>query len=1119
MSRRALARGIAVPRLRSQPGVLAAVVLSVLVATTLLATGPVLSTALAEAGLRARLEQSPPRDVGVEVEVRTRASTAEQAADGTVLALRRGLGELVTVPDVFVRTGTVGLADGPDELVVPVGRIVEPSALETADRRAPEPLLEQEPTSGVRVAADEVPVLVHAGALERLDVAPGERIALDSGATAVVTGVLRAADAADRRWWDEPLWRDGLDVGERFTTVGPLVTTSPSDLGELLGEEDPRIVVTVRALPEVDAIRPDTLAEIGVRARSLDDRVAAALDPVLGASADTWSVEAPIIETARESAVQLGSTRAAVLATVAQVAVLALYTLGLSGRLLRSGREVETMLVRARGATPRQLGWAALVEGAVVVVPTLLLAPFAATLVTRALGRLEVVAGAGLTLLPRPSWAALGAAAVAAVACLALLVWPAVTSARRTYASTRGAQGRRRAVTFVQASGLDLALVALAAIGVWQLRAAGAPVAGGSGGGDRVDLVLVAAPALGLLAGALLVLRLVPVIARLAEHVVDDRRGLVGSLSGWQIARRPDVIARPTLLLALAVAIGVLVTTYATTWSVSQDDQAAAAVGAEGTAEVDRSAGSLPSTDVALTIAGLDAVERVGPSWTNRVRLPGDRATGSLIAIGADDPLLLARDDRAPTVPYGDLDVAPVRGSPVPAGDTLTVRAVVEEDDDWPEAPARIVVVVRDGHGLIHQLPHREVVTGDDAELSWDVGRLRRPAALVGVEVTGFAAPADAAGSAVAPAGTDDDGVLRSIPPPRLALRLTGWAVDGEGIDLSTVDWSGDPLEQSGPSLIAPEVESIAVRDGDVLVRVVTGYSSPAGRNVLARLATGTEDTDPGVVASALVGPDVLAATGREVGDRFEVVVSGARLPLELAGTIPVVPGAVDAQLPVVVDIDAVARARWQQQRSPTPADQWQLDVVGPAAGGAGRASIDASRTLAAQLGGGEIRAPEVSTTVLDAASRSADPIAVGLLVALALGALAAVLLALLGTVTAAAVSVRERAAEFALLQAVGTSMRQIRSWLASEVAVVVVTGLVAGSLLGAVLVWAVLPTLGLATDGSLAVPAPRIVVPVRTLLASAGIVVAAFALVPLGLARSVARAHVAEVLRLGGEV
>ena len=94
--------------------------------------------------------------------------------------------------------------------------------------------------------------------------------------------------------------------------------------------------------------------------------------------------------------------------------------------------------------------------------------------------------------------------------------------------------------------------------------------------------------------------------------------------------------------------------------------------------------------------------------------------------------------------------------------------------------------------------------------------------------------------------------------------------------------------------------------------------------------------------------------------------------------------------------------------------------------------------------------------------------------------------------------------------------MLQVTAWLAIEVALVVGLGLVAGGALGAVLVWAVLPTIALAADGTAAVPPPRVVVPAGTLALAVGGVVAVFATVPLVLSRVVARAHVAEVLRLG---
>lgn len=1123
MGRTSLARAIALPRLRAQPGVLVAVVVSVLVATTLLATGPVLSTALAEAGLRARLEQAAADEIGVEVEVRTAASRSAAAAVAAAEAVQLALGPLVGVPDVLVRTGTVRIEGTAGDLVAIVGGVDVATPLPGDDRAPPEPLFV---VDGATVAADgTVPVRLHPAALARLDAAVGDELQVVGGARLTVVGTVAAADPADPRWWADAQWRDGVARGQSFTTVGPLV---PADgpvagrAGVIVGEDDPRVVVTVRALPPAADVRPAVLSTLLDRAATLPGEVRRALAGVVDPGEDRWTVATPIVGTAAATSVQLGSTRASVLAIVVQVAVLALYALGLAGRLLRSGRDVETMLLRARGATPAQLGVAALVEGLVVVLPVVAVAPYTAVWVTRVLGGLDVVEGAGLVLAPRPSFAALAAAGVAAVACLGLLVWPAVTAARRTYATARGARGRRRVTTVVQTAGIDLALVAVAALGVWQLRAAGSPVAPGSATPDvGVDLVLVVAPALGLLAGALLVLRLVPVLARLGERLVARRRGLVASLSGWQVARRPDAVSRPTLLLVLGVAIGVLVTTYATTWQVSQRDQAEATVGADAVAVADRSAGSLPPAETATALAAVDGVAAVAPTVTATTRLPGGGRTGTLVAFGAAEPLLLVRDDVAPTVPLRALDVPPVDGVPLPPGGALTATATLARDPTWPGRAVEVAVLVRDGDGLVHRLDDLPVAAGAPVELAWDVADVRPPAVLLAVEAATLAGRDDGAGSVVVPEGTTDPTVIAGLPAPRVDLRVDAVAVDDTAVPLGDRRWLPDPLEQVGVASRPPAVEALTVDGDGVSARADVGLAPPGNRSIVLRVAVadagGGIDADTGLVP-AVVHPDVLEASGRAVGEELELAVGAARLPLLLLGTAEVVPGAVDEPLPVMVDLDALAASRWRQLRIGTSADAWQLDVEGVAAadGGDAAATLAASRALSAELAGGVIQAPDVATTVLDTARRSSDPIAVGLVVALALGAIAAVALALLGTVTAAAVGVRERAAEFALLQAVGTSMRQIRLWLASEVAVVVLTGLVAGGLLGASLVWAVLPTLGLSADGSIAVPAPRVVVPVSTLVASAVVVVGSFALVPLGLARTVSRAHVAEVLRLG---
>lgn len=1097
-----LGRLLVVSRLRSQPLVLAAVVASILVATTLLAAGPVLATAVADGGLRADLADAAPSDIGVEVVVRTTATRAPDVVATIEGLLARGFGDQVGRPDSFVTAGTVHLAGQPADVVTPVAVRTEVAGDRTLLAVVTDPVTDPDTSLP--------PVQLHAAAASALGVGPGDVLEVDGGSGARVGATVRVAslvapvDVGDRRWWDDPAGRDGVVPGVDFTEVGPVYVPTPGDLATLFGP-DPQVTVRIRTLPVLDAVTPATLADLGRAARGLQDRV----DRALGTDdlAEGWQVRTPLADAAQQATVSLAATRAAVVATVGQVAVLAIYTLGLAGRLLRSGREVETMLLRARGAEPHQLGRVAALEGLVLVVPAVLAAPWLAVAAVDGLTAVGATAGSSLRLVPAASPAALGAAIIAGLASLVVLVVPAVTSAQRTYAQARAGTGRRSPVGVVQRLGLDLALAAVAGIGIWQLRSTGGPLdATGPRGPGDVDPVLVVAPALGLLAGALLVLRVVPAVARGGEVLAERVRGLVAGLGGWHVARRPDAVARPTLLLVLAVAVGVLAATYGATWRTSQADQADAAVGADLVVEPDRRVTALPDERTMAVLTADPAVAAARPGYTGRVSLVAGATSGTVVGLDVSDPLLAGRPDTAPTVPLTELDVAPVAGLTLPSGEELRVAATRRGDPAWPEQVAEVAVVVRDGLGMVHRLADRVVPSGDST-VAWSLADVVGPVDLLAVDVTTQAGDLRGRGYArpLAEGATP--------PAPVLDLVLGPPVVDG-AVAAPTQPWATDPYVSLAPFPAA--LQDVTVGPDGWRFLATTGVAGPRGRLATLRVVHPDAATPPTALAPTVVHPDVLVVTGREVGDELDVTVGGAALRLAITGTIPVVPGAVDAQLPLVLDLDAIAAARWTDERSLTRPTEWYV-ALDDDLDAAGRAA--ASSRLAATWSAPPVDAPAVRTIAGDEAQRRGDPIAVGLLAALTLGALAAAGLAVLGTVTSAVVSVRERAAEFALLQAVGTSLRQVRWWLASEVLVVVVVGLAAGGALGAVLVWAVLPTIALATDGTLAVPAPVVVVPVRLLAGVTAAVVAAFALVPVVLSRVVARAHVAEVLRLGEDV
>ncbi len=83
-----------------------------------------------------------------------------------------------------------------------------------------------------------------------------------------------------------------------------------------------------------------------------------------------------------------------------------------------------------------------------------------------------------------------------------------------------------------------------------------------------------------------------------------------------------------------------------------------------------------------------------------------------------------------------------------------------------------------------------------------------------------------------------------------------------------------------------------------------------------------------------------------------------------------------------------------------------------------------------------------------------------------------------IGFLVSSTVSTSERIGEFALLRALGLSTGQLSLWLSIESVFLLVVGLAAGSVLGLVLAWLVLPFATLTQTGLAPVPAPVVVIP-----------------------------------------
>ena len=186
---------------------------------------------------------------------------------------------------------------------------------------------------------------------------------------------------------------------------------------------------------------------------------------------------------------------------MAQLALLAGYAIILTATLLVDHRRIDTSMLRSRGAGPGQVALLALLEGLLLAVPAVLVAPWLAVGVLGLFNVVGPLADVGLQIDPRVSTRRLrrrgrGRASSASL----LLVLPAALSARR-FAAAQGDISRQETRTFGQRMGLDVALLALTIIALWQLRLYGAPLTRTVQGSLGLDPLLVAAPAIGLVAG------------------------------------------------------------------------------------------------------------------------------------------------------------------------------------------------------------------------------------------------------------------------------------------------------------------------------------------------------------------------------------------------------------------------------------------------------------------------------------------------------------------------------------------------------------------------------------------------------------------------------------------
>ncbi|MFJ5266194.1 FtsX-like permease family protein [Streptomyces sp. NPDC088387] len=1063
---------------------LAAALLTVLLTTAVLATLAAYAGAIGDAALRHSLQdQHNAADASLIVKADVDADQ-RAAADGAVAdAARRTFAGLPVTVRTFQRSGPYAL----------------PAALRPKDSKASP----DEPDLTHFAALDRSQVRIESGRLprtaqgyveaavphttaERLGLRAGDRLTLTDrlrgpDVRVRITGVYRPTTPSAAYWQLDELQGRGVKQGG-FTTYGPLLAAD----GTLTGGAVSTGTSGWLASADFTALTTDRIDALREAARTGASGLREQ-EALSGTTAASTQLPAVLDRIERSLLV----SRSTLLIIALQLVLLAGCALLLVARLLSAERAGETRLLRARGGSRARIALHAALESVLLAVPALLLAPLLAGPLTRLLAgqgaldriglRLDVsgVGDAGVWLV----------AAAAALGCALAVTLPAL-------ASVGFRAGRARALPGAVRAGADVGLLVVAGVAYWQTSGV---VADDTSGTLGIDPLLVAAPALALLAGTVLTLRLLPPVARLAERRAAGGRGLAAALAGWQLSRRPMRGAGPVLLLVLAIALGMLAIGQGASWDRSQDDQADFRAGTPvrvvGAGE--------PEPGRAVEYAGLPHVDSAAPAVRGGQTLSGNR-TATVLALdtGQAAGSLLMRPDLADEpVDRMFRSLAPKEkpaGATLPAG-TAELRVTASLAGASPGTRADALVTALDANGVPYDFPAGQLLAdGRPHTLTADVSAAVGELTLTTVEIAvgqPLGRPEQHRFSVRELNVEATDGTVRRVALP------ADWEArtEGENPDEDELaDLLDDDTMPTKPRLVSKQPPT---------AQYGTGYR-PDEFSYATIVTTRLQVAQPALPPLTAVATDrYLDSTGARTGQSVDLTLGGETLPVKIVRSLPVLPTTPEDSDggAILLDLRAVNQILHVRYGSAVLPTEWWLGTSAPGA------AADALRTRP------ELDPEQVIVRDEIAAELRDDPFGAGPEAAFTAAAGVAAALAAVGFAVSAAGSLRERDAEFAVLRALGAPRRRLARTIAAEQGVLVGLALLVGAVLGVVLTRTVIPLIVLTSRATRPVPEVLVELPP----AGVAVLLAAVAVTPLVVTGALALRRtdpVASLREQGGE-
>ncbi len=1046
-------RAILWPRMRSVWPLLLSVLISTLIASSLVAAFAGFESSALPQAVSSELVNAPQRSIVISGAID--AAQLRQDRTAVSLAIGQAFGGVPRTSARAVWSDPIGLPAAPGSKTVPLLQAAVLSQFRSHVR------LTAGSWPASRPAGRPIQAAIPAAVATALRLKVGQVLALRDRATRAkvrlqITGLYQPVDRASPYWGLDLISPTGVSAAPGFVTYGPFVVAD-SAFG-------------AQKLPVGAATWLYQLGTTHLQASQLKP-LATALNQALrflSRSPDLGGLQTvsglpAVLDTVT---VKLIVARSLLLVGELELLLLAGAALTLTARTLASQREDESATMQSRGAGRGQLVRLALVEALIVTALAAAAGAVLGSRLTSLLARLGTLRTAGISVhgIPADDWWTAG---VVLVLCTALMIWPALRSV--SPGALRVARGRRSPALLVATAGADVALVALAVLAGWQLREFS--VLGRAPGGLGIDPVLALAPAVALAAGTVLPLRLLPLLAKVGDRVAARTRRLGSAMATWELSRRAVRQSAPMLLVVLAVGTSTLALAQHQSWRQSALDQSAFLAGADVRADT-----LLPvDAGTAGRIAHARGVT-AAMAASDQLAAPGSGTVLALDAAHAARTVLLRGDEAASSIwqkiaapstkPLITLPGRPTR---------LLVTASLHPGQGGILGHPLLSVSIMDGDGVMYSIPagplpadgRRHVLTARLTTTGTAIYPLRLAAITVSYTVPGLPSKQHRAAARNRIASLDFSGLAvarAAAAPTKLdAASLGTWVPD-----VSAPDFSDGGIGLA-PKLVSTPGGSDPVRfnpGAGGVVGFLTGAAASAIDGQIVLLAK-----LPTAPVPAIATASYLRVNQLKPGALLQLTAGVATLTVKIVAVVSSFPTLSPTDGGLIIDQSGLQLAVAAQEQPPVAVTQWWLT------------------TSAGQVPPGLPPA----TTVTDRASLVAgvlgDPMSAIPQQAIQATAIAAALLAILGFSVSVAGNVRERRSQTALLAALGIDGPAQARLLCLEALSLSVPAAVTGLLLGTVLAHLLVPSVTLTSTAAVPIVPVLVKVPVLASVAIALVV------------------------------